>query len=85
MLVLTAKGKGTCYEVVTEWDGKKVRKNIKKVLEFMEDGDDAAIEALVLAEKVEKFSATEFTPIFRHHGVSDLDTLRDIKQSWSSI
>lgn len=36
VLVLTAKGKGTCYEVVTEWDGKKTKQNIKKVLEFME-------------------------------------------------
>ena len=61
------------------------QKYSNKVLEFMEDGDDAAIEALVLAEKVEKFSATEFTPIFRQHVVSDLDTLREIKHSWSSI
>lgn len=56
-----------------------------KVLEFMEDGDDAAIEALILAEKVEKFPATEFTPTFRQHVASDLDTLRAIKQSWASV
>ncbi|MBI5437861.1 MAG: hypothetical protein HY936_02755 [Nitrosomonadales bacterium] len=56
-----------------------------KVLEFMEDGDDAAIEALILAEKVEKFSATEFTPVFRQHVESDPDTLRAIKQSWASV
>lgn len=61
------------------------QKYSNKVLEFMEDGNDAAIEALILAEKVEKFSATEFTPVFRRHVASDLDTLRAIKQSWASV
>lgn len=36
VLVLTAKGKGTCYEVPTEWNGERLEKNVKKVLEFME-------------------------------------------------
>lgn len=61
------------------------QKYSNKVLEFMEDGNDAAIEALILADKVEKFSATEFTPVFRQHVQSDLDTLRAIKQSWATI
>lgn len=36
VIVLTAKGKGTCYEVLVSKDGEKVRKDIPKVLEFMD-------------------------------------------------
>ena len=36
VLVLTAKDHGTCYEVVVEKDGKKVRKDINRVFEFMD-------------------------------------------------
>ena len=61
------------------------QKYSNKVLEFMEDGNDAAIEALILADKVEKFPSAEFTPVFRQHVESDLNTLSAIKQSWSSI
>jgi superfamily II DNA or RNA helicase len=68
-----------------EGDVYTSKKYSHKVLEFMEDGNDAAIEALILAEKVEKFSATDFTPAFRQHVASDLDTLRAIKQSWASV
>jgi len=75
-LVLQAFDEGVVYTS---------KKYSHKVLEFMEDGNDAAIEALILAEKVEKFSATDFTPAFRQHVASDLDTLRAIKQSWTSV
>lgn len=36
VLVLTAKDHGTCYEVVTHVDGKKVPVDIPRVLDFME-------------------------------------------------
>jgi hypothetical protein len=36
VLVLTAKGKGTCYEVVTWKDGVVMRTDINRVLEFMD-------------------------------------------------
>jgi hypothetical protein len=36
VVVLTAREHGTCYEVVVSRDGKKVRKDIPKVLEFIE-------------------------------------------------
>jgi hypothetical protein len=35
VIVLTAKGKGTCYEVVTHRDGLKVRKDAGRVIELM--------------------------------------------------
>ena len=36
VLVLTAREHGTCYEVVVKRDGVKIRKDIKRVLEFMD-------------------------------------------------
>ena len=61
------------------------KKYSHKVLEFMEDGDDAAIEALIAADKVERFDAADFTPQFGEHIASDLETLRAIKKAWASV
>lgn len=36
VVVLTAREHGTCYEVVVRRDGKKVQKDIQRVLEFMD-------------------------------------------------
>jgi len=61
------------------------QKHSRKVLEFLEEGDDDAIEALIQEEKAEKFSASKFTPIFREHVASDLAKLRAIRRSWTGI
>lgn len=61
------------------------KKHSHKVLEFLEEGDVDAIEALIQQEKVEKFPAANFTPIFRQHVASDLDVLKEIQRSWKSI
>jgi hypothetical protein len=37
VVVLTGKGKGTCYEVVTQVGGREVKADIHKVLEFIDD------------------------------------------------
>jgi superfamily II DNA/RNA helicase len=60
-------------------------KHSHKVLEFLEDGDDDAIETLIQEEKVEKFSAATFTPLFRRHVASDLAVLRKIQATWTRI
>lgn len=60
-------------------------KHSHKVLEFLEDGDDDAIDALIQEEKVEKFPAKTFTPLFRRHVASDLDVLRGIRETWTKI
>jgi hypothetical protein len=39
------------------------QKHSRKVLEFLEDVDDDAIEALIQEEKAEKFPASNFTPL----------------------
>ncbi|NTV47803.1 MAG: helicase, partial [Chlorobiales bacterium] len=61
------------------------KKHSNKVLEFIEEGDDDAIDALIQQEKAEKYAAGKFTPIFRDHVASDLKILRAIKRSWSDI
>lgn len=61
------------------------KKHSRKVLEFLEEGDDDAIEALIQDEKAEKFVAQDFTPVFRRHVESDLAILREIQKSWKDI
>lgn len=61
------------------------RKHSRNVLEFLEEGDDAGIEALIAQEKAERFASAKFTPVFRQHVASDLKALRAIKQSWAGI
>ncbi|MGH8590696.1 MAG: helicase-related protein [Gammaproteobacteria bacterium] len=61
------------------------QKHSRKVLEFLEEGDDDAIDALIAQEKAEKFAAAKFTPVFRQHVASDLAALRGIQASWKSI
>jgi superfamily II DNA or RNA helicase len=61
------------------------RKHSHKVLEFLEECDDDAMEALIQEEKAEKFSASEFTATFRRHVASDLAVLREIQRSWTKI
>lgn len=61
------------------------KKHSRKVLEFLEEGDDDAIEALIQEEKAEKFVAKDFTPAFRQHVESDLVMLREIQKSWKEI
>jgi superfamily II DNA/RNA helicase len=58
------------------------KKHSHKVLEFLEEGDDGAIETLIQQEKVEKYTADKFTPLFRQHVASDLEVLRSIRKSW---
>ncbi|MDQ5909301.1 MAG: hypothetical protein QG599_1396 [Pseudomonadota bacterium] len=61
------------------------KKHSRKVLDFLEEGDDDAIEALIQEEKVEKFAAKYFTPLFREHVDVDLTVLREIQQAWQGI
>ena len=61
------------------------KKHSNKVLEFLEEGDDDAIDMLIEQEKAEKFDAVTFTPVFREHVESDLARLRGIQSSWKSI
>jgi hypothetical protein len=61
------------------------KKHSRKVLEFLEDGDDEAIEVLIQQEKAERFAAASFNAVFRQHVASDLAILRDIQQSWTGI
>lgn len=61
------------------------KKHSNKVLEFLEEGDEDAIEELIAQEKAEKFNAAKFTPDFRTHLASDLTALRTIQGAWRAI
>ena len=61
------------------------QKHSNKVFEFLEEGDDDAIDALIAQEKAEKFAAARFTPDFRKHVASDLAALRRIQSAWKAI
>lgn len=61
------------------------QKHSNKVFEFLEEGDDDAIDALIAQEKAEKFAAAKFTPDFRKHVASDLAALRRIQSAWKAI
>ncbi len=61
------------------------KKHSKKVLEFLEEGDDDAMDELIAQEKAEKFPAKLFTTTFRKHVASDLATLKTIQTSWKKI
>jgi superfamily II DNA/RNA helicase len=61
------------------------QKHSNKVLEFLEAGDDDAIDELITQEKAEKFGAAKFTPDFRKHVASDLAALRRIQAAWKAI
>ena len=64
------------------------QKHSRKVLEFLEEGGDDALDAiddLIEQGKVEKFASAKFTPDFRKHVASDLKGLREIQAEWKSI
>jgi len=61
------------------------KKHSRKLLDFLEEGDDDAIEALIQDQRAEKFLAKDFTPVFRQHVESDLARLREIQKSWREI
>ena len=61
------------------------QKHSRKLLEFLEEGDDDAIDELIQQEKAEKYPADKFTPLFRKHLSSDVAVLREIKDAWTEI
>ncbi len=60
-------------------------KHSHKILAFVEEGDEDAIEMLIQEEKAEKFAAADFTPVFRQHVESDLVILQQIQTAWKAI
>lgn len=56
-----------------------------KLFDLLERGDFDSIDALIEDERVEKYPAEDFTPLFRKHLVEDLETLRAIEADWHTI
>lgn len=61
------------------------KKYSNKLFELIERGDFDSIDALIEDERVEKYPAEDFTPLFRIHLVEDLETLRAIEADWHTI
>lgn len=61
------------------------RKHSNKLFDYLEEGDDAAVQKLIDDEKAEKFKADEFKPAFMRDLQNDLAVLRQIEEMWKSI
>lgn len=61
------------------------RKHSNKLFDYLEEGDDAAVQKLIDNDKAEKFKADEFKPAFIKDLQSDLAVLRKIEEMWQGI
>lgn len=58
---------------------------IYKIFEFLEQGDDDAIQRLIDEGKAEKYASTDFNPEFERDLKTDLKILEQIKSMWEEI
>lgn len=56
-----------------------------RILEFLEDEDEDALERLISEEKAKKFPADKFSEKFKEHLAHDLEVLRQIQVLWERI
>jgi len=56
-----------------------------RILEFLEDEDEDALERLISEEKAKKFPAGKFSKKFKEHLSHDLEILRQIHELWERI
>lgn len=61
------------------------RKHSNKLFDYLEEGDDAAVQKLIDEEKAEKFKAGDFKPALINDLQNDLAILRQIEEMWKSI
>jgi superfamily II DNA or RNA helicase len=61
------------------------KKHSQKVFEYLESGDNNALDRLTEQEKAEKYKSTDFNDNFIIDLQSDLDTLNKIKILWQDI
>lgn len=61
------------------------KKHSSKIFEFMESGDDKAIQKLIDEGKAEKYEKKDFKKSFAKDLKDDLETLNTIKELWQRI
>lgn len=61
------------------------KKHINKIFEFLEAGDDDAIQKLIDEDKAKEYPSEEFDKEFREHLELDLNILTHIHTAWRNI
>lgn len=61
------------------------KKHISKVFDYLEEGDEKAVEDLIELGKAESLDAKDFFPRFPADLKSDLAILTDLREAWSAI
>ena len=60
-------------------------KHTKKIIELLENGDDAAVQKLIDEDKAERFDSKDFTDSLRRDLEHDLGILKTIRGLWQQI
>lgn len=60
-------------------------KHLNKIFDYVEAGNEAAIEKLIEEGLAEKYPASQFKPAIRTDLENDLKTLRTIREEWMAI
>ncbi|PMP86266.1 MAG: helicase, partial [Thermodesulfobium narugense] len=61
------------------------KKYTNKIFEYIENGDDEAIQRLIEEDKAEKYSSDEFEEKFKEDLKNDFDTFCRIKEIWEKV
>lgn len=61
------------------------KKHIGKIFDYLDAGDEEAVERLIEEEKADRLAAEEFTPEFLEHIENDLALLHQIRDHWKKI
>ncbi len=73
---------------IQEYDKGRVyfsKKYANKIFDLLENDDDEAIQRLIDEGKAQEYKASDFKDDFRPALQSDFDTLKEIREMWSSI
>jgi len=61
------------------------KKYINKIFEYIENGNDEAIQKLIEEDKAERYDAKHFSKEFLQHLKDDLELLKEVQKMWASI
>jgi superfamily II DNA/RNA helicase len=61
------------------------KKHIHKIFDYLEEGDDEAVESLLEDGKAERLPITDFSEAFLADLRSDYATLRELDEAWATI
>jgi superfamily II DNA or RNA helicase len=73
---------------IAEFENGRVfisKKHISKVFDYLEEGNDEAIEDLIEEGKAEALASKDFYPAFLKDLKSDLAILNDLRDSWAEV